>query len=512
MQKEVEGRLKNADNLNRRETAALLAEIDKLVDAYYWQMAETVQTVQPQIADDESEWLTAWFLTAALLMPSENGRSGFPRSKNGKHTALSREQTVSAAKRAAQRLTVGGLTVAEAMAAQAQSLKTKLKQAVRTAAFEPFSDGLVSDVADAFKRKAQDLAAFSQTWIGSLANQLHFAAGKANPWVKGWRHLSVLDGKTSSVCLNRHGKMWRKNGEPLGHDLPFKLPPVHINCRSRLVYVFDTDAPFDGISGEDWVKRRSLSQLQEQFGKGVGQMLYDGEISLSDAVKSGGLQTMTLQELQRKYPKGWAAAKQRQPMTKQALNAKLAETAQAAVVRKWMNEDLYRRTAGELENPRIKKLVKEYGLTQPEAVALRHYTETGYKDLNAYLRGLMPSENFDEAAAVLNEALGKLPDYRGVVVRRDNLPVAELAKHKLGEVVEYPSFTSATFGNKDVLISDDAPHRLKIHSKYAKRIDWISKYPKENEVLFAAPTRFIVKDNPSWEEETGLVHIILKEE
>ncbi|MDO5058575.1 MAG: hypothetical protein Q4D82_01375 [Neisseria sp.] len=301
LQKEVEGRLKNADNLNRRETAALLAEIDKLVDAYYWQMAETVQTVQPQIADDESEWLTAWFLTAALLMPSENGRSGFPRSKNGKHTALSREQTVSAAKRAAQRLTVGGLTVAEAMAAQAQSLKTKLKQAVRTAAFEPFSDGLVSDVADAFKRKAQDLAAFSQTWIGSLANQLHFAAGKANPWVKGWRHLSVLDGKTSSVCLNRHGKMWRKNGEPLGHDLPFKLPPVHINCRSRLVYVFDTDAPFDGISGEDWVKRRSLSQLQEQFGKGVGQMLYDGEISLSDAVKSGGLQTMTLQELRSKH-------------------------------------------------------------------------------------------------------------------------------------------------------------------------------------------------------------------
>lgn len=95
--------------------------------------------------------------------------------------------------------------------------------------------------------------------------------------------------------------MWRKNGEPVGHDLPFKVPPVHINCRSRLAWVLDINEPFEGATGEEWVKRRSLNQLQEQFGKGVGQMLHDGEISLADAVKSGGLQAMTLRELKAHY-------------------------------------------------------------------------------------------------------------------------------------------------------------------------------------------------------------------
>lgn len=53
--------------------------------------------------------------------------------------------------------------------------------------------------------------------------------------------------------------------------------------------------------GEDWVQGRTLAQLQEQFGKGIGQMLHDGTISLHDAVRRGGLVPMTLRELQEKY-------------------------------------------------------------------------------------------------------------------------------------------------------------------------------------------------------------------
>lgn len=62
--------------------------------------------------------------------------------------------------------------------------------------------------------------------------------------------------------------------------------------------VRNNDEAFDGISGEDWVKSRTLEQLQEQFGVGIGQMLHDGKITLADAVKSGGLKPMTLKELQ----------------------------------------------------------------------------------------------------------------------------------------------------------------------------------------------------------------------
>lgn len=95
--------------------------------------------------------------------------------------------------------------------------------------------------------------------------------------------------------------MWDRQKKPIGHDYPFAKPPLHPNCRSMLIIVFGADAPFDGVSGEDWVKSRSLPQLQEQFGKGVGQMLHEGKISLADAVRSDGLAAVTLADLRRKY-------------------------------------------------------------------------------------------------------------------------------------------------------------------------------------------------------------------
>lgn len=103
------------------------------------------------------------------------------------------------------------------------------------------------------------------------------------------------------ICTVRHGLVWDKQYEPIGHNYTFRRPALHPNCRSKLVFVFDLDAPFEDISGEDWVKGRTLEELQEQFGKGIGQMLHDGTISLSDAVKSGGLKAATLDELRRKF-------------------------------------------------------------------------------------------------------------------------------------------------------------------------------------------------------------------
>ena len=137
-------------------------------------------------------------------------------------------------------------------------------------------------------------------WAGSIQGAVHYAFGSINPLVKGWRHVAVLDGHTSGMCTARHGLVWDKKKQPVGHTYPFRRPPLHPNCRSRLVFVFDLAAPFHGITGEDWVKGRTLPQLQEQFGHGIGQMLHDGEISLADAVRSDGLASVTLAELKQK--------------------------------------------------------------------------------------------------------------------------------------------------------------------------------------------------------------------
>ena len=55
------------------------------------------------------------------------------------------------------------------------------------------------------------------------------------------------------------------------------------------------------MTGEKWINSRSLTQLQEQFGKGIGKMLKTGKVNVSDIVKNGGLQSMTLNELREKY-------------------------------------------------------------------------------------------------------------------------------------------------------------------------------------------------------------------
>ena len=44
-------------------------------------------------------------------------------------------------------------------------------------------------------------------------------------------HASVLDSKTSYICLARAGLSWdAETKEPLGHDFPFSAPPLHPNC------------------------------------------------------------------------------------------------------------------------------------------------------------------------------------------------------------------------------------------------------------------------------------------
>ena len=494
MQAEVEGRLKRKDlsELTRRELNALLSDIETILSRDYDLIADRLKTEQAAAVEDESAWLWAWLAALAVSQQAE--------PKPLSETAV---------KSLSDGLLVGGLTVAEAIAGQKAALMQQIKQAVRVAAVS--GADAAADVADLFKRKARDLTAVTATWIGTLSAEVHYAFGKVNPLVKGFRHVSVLDGKTSSVCTARHGLVWDKNHNPIGHSYPFRRPALHPHCRSKLVFVFEPDAEFEGVTGEDWVKGRTLEQLQEQFGKGVGEMLHRRIITLNDAVRSDGLQAATLKEISRKRPEAADAVKIGKPLTKQAQKVKLSDTEQAEALRGWMGGRLYQITAGELENPRIKKRVKEYGLTQAEAVVLRHYTGSGYRDLNAQLRGQMQDEKVQQAAEIMKSALDKLPDYQGVVIRRDNLPAHVLKQHTLGNVVEYSSFTSATFGSEDVVISE-SPHRLKIKAKHAKQINWISVFDEaELEVLFTAPTRFEVKKAPVLNKETGLLEINLEE-
>lgn len=380
------------------------------------------------------------------------------------------------------KFTIGGLTLPESVAKQRDDLVRKLKQIVRFAKIDdvlPSSD----DVQAEFDRAKSSLKTLSKTWINSAVHTAHDAFAKVNPMIKGFRHVSTLDGKTSSVCTHRNGLLWDKKHKPIGHAETFKRPPLHPNCRSKLVYVYDLDKPFDGMTGADWVKSRSLKQLQDQFGVGIGKMLFDGEIDLADALD--GLRPLTLKQLQDKT---------------RTIN-----------LQKWMGLRRYHLILNDLQQDKaVQQKIKAYGLTEAESVVLRYYTGAGYRELNGFLRGAFADVDLSKVADLMRSALNKLPDYQGIVIRRDNLPSAILLQHELGNVVAYPAFTSATFGTKDVVIGREMPHRLIIHAKHAKKIDWISEISDELEVVFTSPTQFEIK-NIKLNQQTGVLEIKLDE-
>lgn len=284
MREDVEERLRRRDlaELNRRELERLLADISAILAHYYGLIGNDMAKVQQQTVEDESDWLFWWLGALA---------ADFALSGNVKPLSDTARADIG------KNVLTGGLTLGEALASSRRNLFELLMRTVRLAAA---GGAALADVGDVFRRHFVSVRTFTRTWMSSVSNTVRSAFGSANGMVKGWRHISVLDAKTSGMCTARNGLMWDRQKKPIGHDYPFAKPPLHPNCRSMLIIVFDADAPFDGVSGEDWVKSRSLPQLQEQFGKGVGQMLHDGKISLADAVRSDGLASVTLAELKQK--------------------------------------------------------------------------------------------------------------------------------------------------------------------------------------------------------------------
>lgn len=274
MREEVEAlaRRRDLDTLTRRQTEKLLADIEAVLEHYYGTLSDGFVRQHREAADNEAAWLLLW-LSAATGKPAK------PLPEAGRQALR-------------EHLTVGGLTLSEIWAKQKAHLLGSLKAQIRTDAVSEKA----ADLSAVFQTAFNHARSASSTWINTLSNQAVYLLGQVNPLVKGYRHISVLDGHTGRVCAARHGLLWDKDKRPLGHVFPFRLPALHPHCRSRMVWWFGGE--WDGISGDDWVKSRTLAQLQEQFGVGIGRMLHDGTIGLADAVRSGGLRPATLEEIQ----------------------------------------------------------------------------------------------------------------------------------------------------------------------------------------------------------------------
>lgn len=443
------------DNIGKRELNRLIKEIEQLSSERHAELTVLMTAYSAELIDDEAD-----FIRREMDWQAPDKTPDFVPL-------------------------VLGATISEWLSKQARDYAHSVKMAVRT-----------GGTLDRLPRwLGNQTKSFTVTWANATSQQTQRKLAEKSKGFSEYQHNSLLDSKTSDMCIVRHLKRWTADKEPIDHDLKYEEPPLHRHCRSFMTFEFDfyDSSEIDGVTADEWLDSMSEKEQNRTLGVGKAAMYRRGDITLRDLLDQSG-RPKTLKSYKQSHPEAYMRMLQDKPLTKQALKAKISDDEATKALQNIMGEKYHRQVVGELSNKRIKDKTKAYGLTQSEAVAIRHYTSNGYDSINAYLRGeLRDDDNLKSVAQAIRQGLDKLPNYEGMAVRRVDLPDNILKNHQTGGIVTYEAFTSATFGKADVFA--DKLHRLVIHSKTAKRIDWLAYLQKEEkEVLFTSPTKFYITE------------------
>lgn len=136
--------------------------------------------------------------------------------------------------------------------------------------------------------------------------------------VTGYRWLSTLDGRTSTLCRSLDGRVYKIGKGP--------LPPAHVNCRSATTPELDgrfafldeggTRAARDPETGKikrvsadesyyGWLKRQSAEFQNDVIGPARGKLLRDGGLSaqrFADLQLDRNFTPLTLEEMRSREP------------------------------------------------------------------------------------------------------------------------------------------------------------------------------------------------------------------
>jgi hypothetical protein len=137
------------------------------------------------------------------------------------------------------------------------------------------------------------------------------------------------------------------------------------------------------------------------------------------------------------------------------------------------------------------ELKEEYKnkLTPTDAGYIQAYTGAAYREINKALRNNSVSVDQYKYVKGLNAALDKLPEYKGTVYRKTNLPAHVAESYKVGQVVFERGFTSTS--KKEGVWAGE--YRYVIEESISGRdVQKISHHKSEYEVLFKANSEFIV--------------------
>lgn len=125
----------------------------------------------------------------------------------------------------------------------------------------------------ALNKYRNSLATFARTALLAVATRTRDELGRRNAELfDGVQWNSILDSRTSPVCISRDGKIYPIDSGP--------RPPAHYNCRSTTSLVIAGERPANDIDYPQWLAKQPTEVVEEVLGKTRAALYKKGDLPI----------------------------------------------------------------------------------------------------------------------------------------------------------------------------------------------------------------------------------------
>lgn len=314
MQRELIAELSSVEisSLSKAKTQSLLSNLTPILAQYYQEAEDTLQQsidglTEVQVKQAEKSLKASVFIDQSVNLPTQ-----------------------SVIERVSRNVLINGGPLNSWWSRQREDIRFKLGAQIREGILLNETNQQIvhriigkNDIPGIMPLAKRNAASLVQTATHTVANESRQAVYEDNDDViKSFVWFTALDSHVCRLCIGRSGKQWKnnKNHDPIGHSIPFQVPPIHYNDRCVLLpetltfeelgvdlpepEIGDRASSLGPISAdstfEDYLKRVPVSQQDEMLGVGRAQLWRDGKITLSQLLDGNGRE-LTLNQLIEKY-------------------------------------------------------------------------------------------------------------------------------------------------------------------------------------------------------------------
>jgi SPP1 gp7 family putative phage head morphogenesis protein len=168
----------------------------------------------------------------------------------------------------------------------------QMVQRVRGTSEAALTDGLMG-------KARQDAQRLLTTQTTNAVSEARVAVAEANAETLIIIHQSVLDSRTSSICVARHGLRYTADThEPIGHAIPYLSgAPYHPNCRSSLIPALPEGGPIRQETAHQWLARRDTAFQDEVLGPARARLFRAGKLTTRQLLDATSGRPLTLEEI-----------------------------------------------------------------------------------------------------------------------------------------------------------------------------------------------------------------------